>query len=259
MGSTLPGRHRFPRTCRQPGQPDRQVIFRIGRCPPHLSRRWESRSRQSALNLSRRRARAEAAASSSRTRVSLVTGCLCLDVVVSSSSVRRGTVSGLLRCSARASRARRPSSLRCPRTELRRPSSSMRCPRVPLKRRSSSLRCPRTELRRPSSWLSFPACDPRSPICETVSRRQCTGRIRCTRSTRSIGPAHHEIVIAARKVLGDQESRVLWQRSRAGQGGRQGVPSAKPSVTSRNDGEALGVVASLRRARLLGGARGPGA
>ena len=88
MGSTLPGRHRFPRTCRQPGQPDRQVIFRIGRCPPHPARRWVSRSRQSALNLWRRLGRAEAALAAP-TRVSLVAGWLCLDVVVSFSSLRR--------------------------------------------------------------------------------------------------------------------------------------------------------------------------
>ncbi len=134
MGSTLPGRHRLPRTCRQPGQPDRPVIFRIGQCPPHPARRWESWSRQSALNLSRRRARAEAA-SAAPTRVSLVAGWICLDVVVSSSSVRR--VSSF-------SSVRRVVS-----------SSSMQ---------------PRAPMRRPS-WLSFPACDPPSPICETASRR----------------------------------------------------------------------------------------
>jgi hypothetical protein len=119
---------------------------------------------------------------------------------------------------------------------------------------SSSSMQPRAPMRRPS-WLSFPACDPPSPICATASRRQCTGRILCRRSTRSIGPADHDIVLAQRKVLGAEESRVIWQMSRAGQGGRRVCCRRSPGLRHVTMGRRQVSVAPLRRARLLGGAR----
>ena len=222
MGSTLPGRHRFPRTCRQPGQPDRQVKFRIGRCPPHPARRWVSRSRQSALNLWRRLGRAEVALAAP-TRVSLVAGCLCLDVVVSSSSVRRAVSS----------------------SSVRRVESS------------SSMQCPRAPMRRPSSWLSFPACDPPSPICETASRRNVLDEFsvggRLAQSGRPIMTSfwRGERFWARKRV--ESYGRCL-EPAKVAAGRAVDEALGYVNVTM---GRRQVSVASLQRARLFGDVRGP--
>jgi hypothetical protein len=64
-------------------------------------------------------------------------------------------------------------------------------------------------------------------------------------------------VLARRKVLGAQESRVLWQMSRAGQGGRRACCRRSPGLRHVTMGRRQVSVAWLRRARLFGDLRGP--